>query len=67
MEIRLFGGDGKPATEIPLKTGYVEITLPKKFFEGNPKSIALAWIDFYRCVLLLSNSVGKTGRDVTQH
>jgi hypothetical protein len=46
MEIRIIGGDGKPAKQIPLKNGYFEITLPKAFFEGNPRSIALEWIDF---------------------
>jgi hypothetical protein len=48
MEIRLVGGDGKPAKTIPLKDGYFEMALPKAFFEGNPKSITLNWIDFYR-------------------
>jgi hypothetical protein len=48
MAIRMVGGDGKPATEIPLKDGYFEMALPKAFFEGNPKSIKVNWIDFYR-------------------
>jgi hypothetical protein len=48
MEIRMVGGDGKPAKEIPLKDGYFEVALPKAFFEGNPKSITVNWIDFYR-------------------
>ena len=48
MEIRIVGGDGKPAKEIPLKDGYFEMPLPKAFFEGNPKSITVNWIDFYR-------------------
>jgi hypothetical protein len=48
MEIRKVGDDGKPTTAIPLKGGYFEMQLPKMFFEGNPKSIALHWIDFYR-------------------
>ena len=48
MEIRMVGGDGKPAKEIPLKDGYFEMQLPKAFFEGNPKSITVNWIDFYR-------------------
>lgn len=48
MEIRMFGGDGKPAKLIPLKDGYIEMQLPKAFFEGNPKSITVNWIDFYR-------------------
>jgi hypothetical protein len=48
MEIRMVGGDGKPAKAIPLKDGYFEMALPKAFFEGNPKSITANWIDFYR-------------------
>jgi hypothetical protein len=47
-DIRIVGGDGKPAKELPLKDGYFEMTLPKALFEGNPKSIRLNWIDFYR-------------------
>jgi hypothetical protein len=48
MEIRMVGGDGKPAKAIPLKDGYFEMALPKAFFEGQPKSITVNWIDFYR-------------------
>jgi hypothetical protein len=47
-DIRIVGGDGKPARELPLKDGYFEMTLPKALFEGNPKAITLNWIDFYR-------------------
>ena len=48
MEILMIGNDGKPTTDIPLKDGYFEMALPKAFFEGDPKSITLNWIDFYR-------------------
>jgi hypothetical protein len=48
MDIRVVGGDGKPARELPLKDGYFEMTLPAALFEGNPPSITLSWIDFYR-------------------
>lgn len=48
MDIRRLTGEGKPATAIPLKDGYFEMALPRAFFDGNPKSIALNWIDFYR-------------------
>ena len=48
MDVRIVVGDGKPAKELPLKDGYFEVVLPKAFFEGNPKSITLNWIDFYR-------------------
>ena len=47
-DIRIVGGDGKPANVIPLKDGYFEMMLPRAFFEGNPKTITVAWIDFYR-------------------
>lgn len=47
-DIRILGGDGKPAKELPLKDGYFEVVLPQAFFEGNPKAITLNWIDFYR-------------------
>jgi hypothetical protein len=46
--IRIVGSDGKPAKELPLKDGYFEVALPRAFFESNPKSITLNWIDFYR-------------------
>jgi hypothetical protein len=45
--IRIVGGDGKPARELPLKDGYFEVTLPRALFEGSPKTITVRWIDFY--------------------
>ena len=48
MDIRIVGGDGGPAQELPLEDGYFETKLPRAFFEGNPRSITLNWIDFYR-------------------
>jgi hypothetical protein len=48
MGIHILTGDGKPASALPLKDGYFEMTLPRAFFEGNPKSITLNWIDFLR-------------------
>lgn len=48
MEIRIVGSDGKPAKAIPLKDGYFEMQLPRAFFESNPKTITVNWIDFYR-------------------
>jgi hypothetical protein len=47
-DIRLVGGDGKPAKKLPLQDGYFEITMPRAFFQDNPKSITVNWIDFYR-------------------
>jgi hypothetical protein len=48
LDVRIVGGDGEPAKELPLKDGYFEVVLPRAFFEGNPQSITLNWIDFYR-------------------
>jgi hypothetical protein len=48
VDIRITGSDGTPAQELPLKDGYFEMTLPRAFFEGNPRTITLNWIDFYR-------------------
>ncbi len=48
MEISMIGDDGKHVKTIPLKKGYFQIQLPKAFFEDNPKSITINWIDFYR-------------------
>src|SRR5262249_1029294 len=48
MGVRIVGGDGKPARGLPLKDGYFEVALPKALCEGNPRSITVNWIDFYR-------------------
>ena len=43
--------DELPAFRITTKrqeNGYFEMTLPKAFFEGNPHTIQVNWIDFYR-------------------
>ena len=48
IEVRILDGDGKQATVIPLKRGSFEMQLPKALFEGNPKTITVNWIDFYR-------------------
>ena len=48
LDLRILTGDGKPARRIPLKDGYFETALPRALFEGNPKSITLTWLDFYR-------------------
>jgi hypothetical protein len=47
-DIRIVGGDAKPAKELPLKDGYFGITLPRELFDGNPKTITVGWIDFFR-------------------
>jgi hypothetical protein len=48
MVVRVVGADGKPATDIPLKGGYFEMTIPAALLADNPKSISLNWIDFHR-------------------
>jgi hypothetical protein len=34
-DIRIVGGDGKPAKELPLKYGYFEVVLPRAFFAAS--------------------------------
>ena len=48
MEIHLIDKDGKPTNGLPLDDGYFEMQLPRTLLEGNPKSITINWIDFYR-------------------
>jgi len=48
MDVRILAGDGKLARAIPVKDGYFEITLPRAFFDNNPKVVTVRWIDFYR-------------------
>ncbi len=48
MEIRIGDKDGKPVKAIPSTGGYFELKFPKALFEGNPKSLTVSWIDFYR-------------------
>jgi hypothetical protein len=48
MTVRMVGKDGKPTETIPMVDGHFEMRLPKALFEGNPKSIRIHWIDFYR-------------------
>ncbi len=48
MEIKVLNSDGEATKAIPLKDGYFDMVLPKKFFEANPRSFKVEWIDFYR-------------------
>lgn len=48
IAVRIIGDDGKPAKELPLKGGFFELPLSRTLFEGNPKTITVSWIDFYR-------------------
>ena len=46
--IKVFNAAGKQIEGLPGEGGYFEITLPKALLEGQPKSLELGWIDFYR-------------------
>ena len=48
MDIKTLDAEGKPIKGLPEQDGYFEMTLPKALFKGNPKSLTLGWIDFYR-------------------
>lgn len=48
LAIRALTAEGKPTTEAPLRNGYFEVALPKALLEGNPKTLVVSWIDFYR-------------------
>jgi hypothetical protein len=48
MDFKILDSDGEPTKALPLKDGCIEMQLPKRFFEGNPKSFKVEWIDFYR-------------------
>ncbi|HEX3315526.1 MAG TPA: hypothetical protein VHR72_11575 [Gemmataceae bacterium] len=39
---------GQPAQTSPLTDGWFDIELPRALLEGNPASIVVNWIDFYR-------------------
>lgn len=43
-EVRIVGKE----KTIPLNDGYFEVPMPVKLLEGNPETITLKWIDFYR-------------------
>lgn len=46
MTIRMVGNDGEPSKDFPLRNGVFEMQLPKVFFVGNSKSIAVNGVDF---------------------
>ncbi len=48
MHFKAVGKDGKTPEKLPVQDGYFEMWLPKSFFQGNPKTITLAWVDWYR-------------------
>lgn len=47
MPIRLVPEGGAPA-EIPLQAGYIEVEVPKGFFQSGERSFSFKWIDFLR-------------------
>jgi len=46
--IKVFNAAGKPVEGLPGEGGYFEFTVPRPLLEGEPKSLELGWIDFYR-------------------
>ena len=46
--IQVFNAEGKPIDGLPPAGGYFEVTLPKPMLEGQPKSLYMGWIDFFR-------------------
>jgi hypothetical protein len=48
MEIRGIGRDGKPSEVLLMKDGYFKGRLPSPPFEGNPKSITVEWVGWFR-------------------
>jgi hypothetical protein len=42
--VRIVGED----KTIPLERGYFELRFPEALLRGNPETIALRWVDFYR-------------------
>jgi hypothetical protein len=47
LPIRLLDRDARPSAR-PDDEGWFEIPLPTAFFEGNPETITIDWIDAYR-------------------
>ena len=47
MNVQIFEGKG-PAKKLPLENGHIDVTLPAALFEGNPTTVTVAWIDFFR-------------------
>lgn len=47
-EVRRVNADGKPASGLPAEGGWFELQLPAALLAGNPESVTVRWIDFYR-------------------
>ncbi len=48
MKIQVFDAKGKPVDGLPGEGGYFEMELPSVLLDGQPKSLTINWIDFYR-------------------
>ncbi|MGH1365744.1 MAG: hypothetical protein ACRBF0_19440 [Calditrichia bacterium] len=49
MVVRRIGSDGKTSTDVPLRNGYFEISLPSNLWKGKSRQkLSVSWIDFYR-------------------
>jgi hypothetical protein len=46
--VQTLDNDGKPCEALPEEGGCFEMTLPRKLFQDQPRSLRLEWIDFYR-------------------
>lgn len=47
MAVQIVGADGAPST-VPVKDGYIDVTVPPDFFRSKETKFTLEWIDFYR-------------------
>ena len=47
-KIGIFDSDGNAIVGLPEEGGYFELVLPAVLLEGQPKSLTVQWIDFYR-------------------
>jgi hypothetical protein len=47
-EVRMLNADGKPASGLPAEGGWFELQLPAALLAGDPESVEVRWIDFYR-------------------
>lgn len=46
--VRALDGDGRPATEVPLREGAFEVDVPAGLLAENPRAITVEWVDFHR-------------------
>ncbi|MDP7398678.1 MAG: hypothetical protein QF541_17555 [Lentisphaeria bacterium] len=48
MQVQIEQTENPDLPKIPLADGYFEVTLPPALLNGNPESLSVRWIDFYR-------------------